>query len=114
MGAALTAAVADDTERRAAHELDRVTITQLGAIAGASRDALQPRLVARVAESVGQVIFTEHPEVAEADARLHANFIAAGTVQVLLDWIERGGVDEERLIEQIAYLIPAWMKSATQ
>lgn len=80
LGAALTAAVADDTERRAAHELDRVTITQLGAIACASRDALEPRLVARAAESVGQVIFTEHPEFAEADARLHANFIAAGTV----------------------------------
>lgn len=131
VGAALTAAVAADTERRAAHQLDRVTITHLGvremvlaahatrelilgAIASASRDALQPRLVARVAESVGQVIFTEHPEFAEADAQLHANFIAAGTVQVLLDWIERDGVDEERLIEQIAYLMPAWMKSAGQ
>lgn len=106
MGAALTAAVADDTEHRAAHELDRVTMTHLGAITGASRDALQPRLVARVAESVGQVIFTEHPEVAEADAQLHANFIAAGTVQVLLDWTERGGVDEERLVERIAYSCP--------
>lgn len=52
------------------------------------------------------MIFTEHPEVAEADARLHANFIAAGTVQVLLDWTEHGGVDEERLVERIAYSCP--------
>ena len=80
VGAALTAAVADDTEHRAAHELDRVTMTHFGAIACASRNALQPRLVARVAESVGQVVCTEHPEFAEADAQLHANFIATGTV----------------------------------
>ncbi|MDJ1371233.1 TetR/AcrR family transcriptional regulator [Gulosibacter molinativorax] len=127
VGAALTAAVPDDTERRSTHELDRATITELGvrelvsatqatrglilgAIANSSRNALQPLLVTRVADAVRQVLFTEHPESAPVDAELQANYIAAGTVQVLLDWVERGVPDVERLIEQITYLLPEWMK----
>ncbi|WBU37579.1 TetR/AcrR family transcriptional regulator [Homoserinibacter sp. YIM 151385] len=115
-----------DVDRRAEHRLSRAEITRRGlgelldallanrhllalAAEGPSAAGVRERFVDQMAASLGETIRIERPDAAEAEIEAASQYIAAGTLRLLLRSVERGGEDRGELLDVVFGLLPEYL-----
>ncbi|MFG1925132.1 hypothetical protein [Cryptosporangium sp. NPDC048952] len=112
-----------DSSRRSDHVLSRPEITRLGLRAmvdglwearalvryAGSKPLIQSKLVEEVAVVARGTVLSELPSLDENGVRTLALYMAAGTVYVLLDWIEEPSISADELMEHLYTAFPAWL-----
>lgn len=116
-----------DVDRRSAHREDRADITRRGlrellqallanrhllalAIEGGSAASVRERFVDAMAATLVGTIRVERPDAADAVVEATAQYIAAGTLRLLLRAIADGDdADREALLEIVFSLLPDYL-----
>ncbi|MCU1482995.1 MAG: putative HTH-type transcriptional regulator [Subtercola sp.] len=127
LGEFFAEAVPFDAERRASRELELGVIARQSmeliiknlwegrelvrfTMAMGSKAAIQERLIDDVATDALTIVRVSLPELDEADVRIRADWLAAGTVVAALRWIvEPKDVTPEHVVEQLVGLMPRWL-----